>query len=901
MKSVSFVLLLLFWAGSLRAQSAVVEGSVVQSGDGLPLSAARLTLLRESDGAPVARTLLGRDGAFKLKFDPPAGGARYSLKVSHTGFETREIAGLELAPGDHKHLQVSLLLAVINLNPVVVTPSRRDERMLEAPAQVSVIDSARLQSHAALTPTDQLAIEPGLDLAATGLNHQEVALRGFNGIYNGNTRLMLDDRDIRLPNFRINVMYDMPTAQEDIESVELVSGPAAALYGANSAYGVIHYRTRSPFDSPGTRVSLAAGERGVLEGELSTSARFNDKLAGRVSFRHFQGRDWHSSDQAEPDSLRLTLPTATGSRAVSGYFPNRRDYGLSNSAFDARLDWRPQDDLALVLSGGLTRSDIFNVTNQGALQADGFMYGYFQTRLDWRNLFVQAYLNANSSNDGSYGYFLRNGLVIIDKSKAYAAQVRQSVPWSSHWFTWGADAAFTRPETRNTFHGRNEDHDNIAEYGLYAQNSTRLSRQLEFLAAGRLDKHNRLAKIQFSPRAALTWSPAEGHNLRLTFNRAFTAPNTPRLFWDFQAGAVDNPFAPLDPSFRDELVSLRVSGVPLSGYHFPRGADGLPLMDSQFDEVSGWSAPSVNSAWPGLRKVLVAQDPRLDAVLPVSLGAVAPTLYRDLFNGRVMADVKDIDRLRPERTSTLELGLKSLLGTRMLLSASLWRSEVRDFVAFTYTPAVFADPAALASVLGSDIAARLTTAGLPPDQAAAQAAALAAQLTQQIAALPLGVVAPREAESPVEVYRTNRNFGRIAFWGAETGLELRLGESWALQGSYSFVNRNLFRNVDGIQDIPLNAPRHKFALGGRWHGTRSRLSGGLRLRHVGGFPAQDGVYSGTVDSYTLLDLDAGWRLPAWRSPELTLSVSNLLDNRHREFPYAPELGRLALLRLSYRY
>ena len=115
------------------------------------------------------------------------------------------------------------------------------------------------------------------------------------------------------------------------------------------------------------------------------------------------------------------------------------------------------------------------------------------------------------------------------------------------------------------------------------------------------------------------------------------------------------------------------------------------------------------------------------------------------------------------------------------------------------------------------------------------------------------------------------------------------------------MSKNLFRNVDNIQDIPLNAPKHKVGLGGRYADYRSGWHAGLRLRWVDGFPAEDGVYSGYVDSYTVLDFNGGYMLPFNRNLELTLTVKNLLDEKHVEFAGAPALGRLALLRLTYRY
>src|SRR3990172_4641194 len=108
-------------------------------------------------------------------------------------------------------------------------------------------------------------------------------------------------------------------------------------------------------------------------------------------------------------------------------------------------------------------------------------------------------------------------------------------------------------------------------------------------------------------------------------------------------------------------------------------------MSSQFDTEAGFSEANFNSVWPSMRALLAAQNPQLGQALPEQLSATVPGIYRDLFNERVMDNVQDIERLKPELTSSLELGWKSLLGEKLLVSAAAWRTEIRDFVAFTYT------------------------------------------------------------------------------------------------------------------------------------------------------------------------------------------------------------------------
>ncbi len=71
----------------------------------------------------------------------------------------------------------------------------------------------------------------------------------------------------------------------------------------------------------------------------------------------------------------------------------------------------------------------------------------------------------------------------------------------------------------------------------------------------------------------------------------------------------------------------------------------------------------------------------------------------------------------------------------------------------------------------------------------------------------------------------------------------------------------------------------------------------MRGRYVDSFPVQSGVYEGTVSAYTVFDASASWALPISRSTEVTVTATNVFDNRHDEIVGAPQIGRLLLLRV----
>ncbi len=134
------------------------------------------------------------------------------------------------------------------------------------------------------------------------------------------------------------------------------------------------------------------------------------------------------------------------------------------------------------------------------------------------------------------------------------------------------------------------------------------------------------------------------------------------------------------------------------------------------------------------------------------------------------------------------------------------------------------------------------------------------------------------------------------------GLDLSLAyypsERWNLSANYSWMDNNLFEDLGGIGDIALNAPKNKFKVAANYEFSQWGLQLGGRLRYNGAFPMQSGVFAGDVDSYKVVDLNLVYQLPVAQDLALQVEVDNILDEEHREFVGAPEIGRLVLAQLG---
>ena len=760
----------------LAAHPALGEGAtisgLVSDERGVPLPGANLVLSGPSLEEPMG-TAARADGEYSFAGLEPGS---YRLEVSHIGYRTLSMADIGIEAGASKRLDVELPEAVIFLEQSIVSASRSQEKALDAPASVAVVEGADIRDRPVLSVGDHVRDLPGVDFAKSGLVQSNAVVRGFNNVFSGAMLTLTDNRIARVPSLRVNAYNFIPVVNEDIERIEVVLGPGSALYGPNSARGVMHIITRSPFASAGTNVRVGMGERSLRKGAVRHAGIINPNLAFKLSAQYYTGNDWEYEDPVELKAREANPDLAA------------RDFGIERQSAEARLDYRMDEDLSAVVSGGYNRGDQIELTGLGAGQAVDWAYNYVQARFIYRNLFAQWYRNWSDAGDT---FLLRNGDAIVDKSNLNVFQLQHAYALGGgQRFTYGIDALLTRPDTEGTITGRNEDEDGTGEYGAYLQSETDLGEQLDLVLALRYDQHNRLDDGVLSPRAGLVFKPRQTQTLRLTYNRAFDTPSTNNLYLE-RLGQAD-PYG-LGSNFEPVLgfspaIDIRAQGTYREGFDGGftfRHSNGRPMYRTPFqpliaaqlgvlglspgdpgysiqedgfiamdDPVAtgvmwGVARQAVLASFTSQLQVLApelltqqllamgmeADDARAtaEAQTEVVVGAM-PSLVPEQLPGLAnaimtlnlgtgsfdpAAGVFDVPRTRPTITQTVELGYKGIVGDKLVVAADVYRSDIEDFVGplKVETPNVFLDPGSLAAALGPAFTASL---GDPDNAEAAQ-------------------------------------------------------------------------------------------------------------------------------------------------------------------------------------
>lgn len=938
---------LFFAAPQLAAQEGSLAGTVRGTDTGSPLSSVRVTVLG-AGGEAEATGVTGPGGSYVIR-DLAEG--TYSVRFELPGWQMLVESGVTIRSGERTELSVELEPRAFNLNPITVTTSRQEQKLLDAPASVSVIDTEEIESQPALSTMDYVKGKAGIDVIKTGLQQGYVVARGFNNIFSGSMLTLTDNRIARVPSLRANISHLDPTTSTDISRIELVLGPGSALYGPNAAQGVLHKITKSPIDDPGSVISFAGGireqgsvppveisgqpipgtsfagsEEGVFLGEARIAHRFSDQFGIDFSAEWFTGDDYRYLDPSEVSTEQdantclaaysltnplclIFAPTGADDEPV---LPDRdrlqkiadRDFQLERWTFTTDAEWRPADDTNVIFSYGRTQAaNSIDLTGIGAGQVQDWAYQYVQTRFSKDDLFAQAYVNWSDAGDT---YILRTGQPIADESMIAVGQLQHAADLSENQrFVYGADYIHTEPVTNESINGVHEDDDSIDELGVYLQSETALSDQWELTLAARGDYHSVLDEVIFSPRGALVFKPGEDHSVRATFNRAFATPDNNNLFLDILAQRI--PIGASGFSY-----ALNAQGTTDRGFSFMRDQGGRPMMRSPFVPGSPFlptrtasAAAGVPGLWDIAVGVLNQLDPQTGALLaslPAPTGEQVGVDLRVLNTGTQAFDafggfgrVNDIPSIQEEITNTVEIGYKGLVGERFLLSIDGYWSKIEDFIGplKIETPNVFLDT--------EDLEAYLTPF-VGPENARQLALTIGGlEGSPDVTGIPLGVVQPQEVAEPgPSLLLTYRNVGDVDFFGADVSATYQVTDFWELGMALSVVEDNVFSTDDG-ERVELNASDFKTSLSAAYRNEDVGFDARAMWRFISGFPAASGVFVGDVPDYDVLDLTLGYELPGLRNVALQVDVQNLLDEEYRTFPGSPTLGRFTLARVRYSF
>jgi outer membrane receptor for ferrienterochelin and colicins len=899
---IAFALLLPVSLFAQAAHSGSLTGEVRESETAAPLGGCRIRATAYTDSTDAHVTFSNSKGAYRFS-DLTVG--EYHLTYSLLGYKRVETRA-KITADEPTSLMITLTPEILPGGDLIVTASRREEKVTEAPASISVVGARQIAITQAPTVTHLLSAVPGMDISQEGVFAQSYASRSANSVYSSDLYTMIDNRSLAVPGIGGYFGLLMPISNFDIDHIEVVRGPGAALYGPGASEGVAHIITLSPFSSQGTSVAIAGGEREYMDAQLRHAMSLSDKLAFKVSGTYRKVHDWEYTDSAEVAARDLVMSSARIAPADTAKFYDtvRVGHRQPNTEFytvDGRVDYAIADNSMLMINAGTTEilKAVQMTSAAGGAQVDGWTMGYGQARFTWSDLFVEGhYQKVNTSNT----YILQTGDPVAEASSTIGVEAQHHAEiGESEFLTYGADYTSVSPKN-SVAYGVNSGNVTSNVVGGYVQSKTSIvTNALDLTLAARIDKQTEFKDILFSPRAALVAHFGEGdmHTVRAMFNQTVTPPGVDAFYYDvnYKHNVFGLPVA--------QGIDLRLEGVNSSGTHFSM-VDGGYTMYSPFAGAQGFSTNSaVSTLWPVIQNIAAANiaDTNLAKAFKAIPAPPAQVVgsYLAMFDGvggfrPLTSGPEDIPEVKPQGHQVLELDYQAKISDAVQVEIDGYRSHYDNYPALRQpvTPNVFINGTQLQGYYN----AAFRAGGLD----SATAGLYSTLIATQLAKVPLGTVSPDGSAHPMDLlYGVPAYYGDVNYYGLDLSTALKVSDRVSLDAGLSMVSDNMFTPDDSTRSqIYLNIPKYKGSLGIHYIGLLEGLNADVRYRWSDAFTMRSGIeYFGDVSARNLIDLTLAYSNATFRDLVFTLSITNLLDYKHEEFIGAPYIGRFTTLKASY--
>ena len=493
----------------MNASDANVFGHVLdkETGEHLPF----ITVILK--GTTIGTTT-DNSGHYFLKNLPEG---KFTLEFKYLGYKT-VTRDVKLEKGKTQEVNVEMEEDRIALDGVVVSANRSETSRRLAPTLVNVIDSKVFNTTSAVNLAQGLNFQPGVRVETNCQNcgFQQVRINGLDGPY---TQILIDSRPIFSALSGVYGLEQIPANM--IDRVEVMRGGGSALFGSSAIAGTINIITKEPLRNSGelthTLSSIGGSSSFDNNTTLNASLVTENGKAGMYIFgqnRHRSGYDYDNDGYTELPKLknqtvgfRSYLKTSTYSKLTFEYH-HMNEYRRGGNMLD-----RPphEADIAEQLEHSI---------DGGGLKFDLFSTDY-KHRL---SVFTSA---QNTDRDSYYG--------TGQDPNAYGKTTDLTFMTGTQ-YSYSFDQFLFMPSDLTAGLEYNYDHlkDEMIGYNRYTNQKVHIeslflqnewkNKRWSFLVGARMDKHNMIDNVVFSPRANVRFNPTEDINIRASYSSGFRAP-----------------------------------------------------------------------------------------------------------------------------------------------------------------------------------------------------------------------------------------------------------------------------------------------------------------------------------------------------------------------------------------
>ncbi len=390
----------------------------------------------------------------------------------------------------------------------VTSVARHPEKLLQTASAIQVITRDDIRRSGATSIPEALRLADNLEVAQKNSHDWGISARGFNTALSNKLLVMIDGRTVYTPLFS-GVYWDVQDyLLEDIDRIEVISGPGGTLWGANAVNGVINIITRKAADTEGVYVEGGGGDQLQEFGGIRYGAALGDATQFRVYGKYFDRED---ESLANGTAAHDSWHQAQGGFRMDSSLTSHDNLSVHGDFYDGRENEEAGN--AAQTSGG-------NVVGLWNHEADGGSQMTLQSYYDHTHLVDPIPEGMIANIPIAPPGLLTDDLTTFDLDFQYQLQLA-----SSQHVVWGLGYRFTHDVVQNApalgFFPTTLNQD---RYSAFLQDEIALQPDLSLTVGSKIE-HNDYTGFEYEPNVRLQWSWVQSQALWGAISRAVRTPS----------------------------------------------------------------------------------------------------------------------------------------------------------------------------------------------------------------------------------------------------------------------------------------------------------------------------------------------------------------------------------------